>query len=395
MTLVAALSHRGQPVLLGDLLLSAPDSEPKAAALPTVGDPAKLSLPSTGSVISGLSPKLHIIHDGLAIGVAGSMLMARRVVEDLRLEDPPLRDLDDLRAFFAGYDQRVLKQIDIVGACAIQDNGTFRSALFDVGTDTVRLDIGDFGDSRLAGTGAATLAGQIQGDMQSARVVEGSPAALAAALARSLGLAAANIAAECATGANLVDFWGGGLELIFYADRRFQRLDGVTYLVWVGKLEKDGIGLNPHRILKTEYHQGQLVIRCQEMHLDEHPPTKTDIIHCISEFGEPIAVEPAALPAPDFNSTFICNAMFIEVPGSQTEIVTQVLVSKEQSFVRFQEVEKGRGLLFSEKMMDHLNRSLRERLEAHGRMKQPFSPGSPSTERKRRRKRRSGKKRRR
>ena len=81
MTLIASLVIEGYPVLLGDLLLSTKESDSDISKM-------RIKIPSLGNIpvsqdgyyISGLSQKLSLIGDRIALGWAGSRIVAKIII---------------------------------------------------------------------------------------------------------------------------------------------------------------------------------------------------------------------------------------------------------------------------------------------------------------------------
>jgi len=313
-----------------------------------------LPLPSSPSVIFGLTPKLHIIHDRLAIGIAGGAKKALELVDALRASKRSLRDIESIKCFIRGCSQSLFSGINVVGAIVTPENDHYRSAVFDIGDKTVRFSSGENGDCRFAGSGAQEIARQVVTDGPSMRCIKGSPSSNAMAISRALSLISTNTAAEVLTGGGLSKRWGGGFEMMFFADGRFQIFTDVVYVVWHATVVDNRLHLGiPLRLLKPEILRTHLAIRCHETLIKEEGPVQySDSIHVIHRLDEKPDVDWKSLPPPDFNSAFVVNTIGVELPDKSICYLSHVLFSKERNFIRFTEMGHSRGFSLSTEMVN-------------------------------------------
>ena len=100
MTLVAVIAPNDVPVLVGDLLISGPaNAANKRLALPSLTSTVNSTELSDGKyAVSGLTQKLAMISDYLAVGWSGSRIAAKAVIADLRerIQNEPI-DADGFR----------------------------------------------------------------------------------------------------------------------------------------------------------------------------------------------------------------------------------------------------------------------------------------------------------
>ena len=84
MTLIAATSNFGCPVLIGDILVSSENLKANIS-LPTYLDGADKILPADQKFFpSDLRRKIYVITDNLAIALAGSLFEMKQYLEDVR-----------------------------------------------------------------------------------------------------------------------------------------------------------------------------------------------------------------------------------------------------------------------------------------------------------------------
>ena len=97
MTLIAAMQMRGQPVLIGDLLISSEHPEATQIELPTLGALPKDFRPDNIHAFSNLAQKLTLINDHLVVAWSGRVVHARDFIRELRTEQKRICGAADLR----------------------------------------------------------------------------------------------------------------------------------------------------------------------------------------------------------------------------------------------------------------------------------------------------------
>src|SRR5262245_7978032 len=93
MTLIACLDIQGVPVLLADVIVSSPGQVDRRVGIPSRPDLTDLKQPER--TITSVTRKIAKVHDRLVVGWAGTEMVARFVVKDLRVfcqERDPNRD---------------------------------------------------------------------------------------------------------------------------------------------------------------------------------------------------------------------------------------------------------------------------------------------------------------
>lgn len=241
MTLVAAASFAGVPLLLGDVLISAE------------GKPVRPSL--TGRVpseagthaIVGARRKLIRITPRLVVGWAGTMIAAKVVVKDLSaacqamepsrewltgyLESYPPDDLGRLECELVGW------LVDAAGPVSFHWNSEARRLTLDA-------------SPAVCGSGASDFLAKFAGQ----EIMLVRPAdPLEAAIQQGLAIAGHILGIEFYTGANLCLFYGDAIEVIYFNGTTFEQLDDVTFIFFQPDLDLTRRVIDP-RVAKIYLH---------------------------------------------------------------------------------------------------------------------------------------------
>ncbi len=97
MTLVASFAVKNWPVLVGDIMISAPEHGQKTRPfnIPTHGNVNARLPPASERIVSGLIQKVTILSPHLALAWSGTSICARSVFRDIlqRNQPPTFRDV--------------------------------------------------------------------------------------------------------------------------------------------------------------------------------------------------------------------------------------------------------------------------------------------------------------
>ena len=87
MTVIAGFAVEGLPILMGDLLVSGPESPGRSVNIPSIGD-ARIVFPEgSGFIPTGVRQKVNLISNNLVIAWANNRLAAQTIIKDLLEED--------------------------------------------------------------------------------------------------------------------------------------------------------------------------------------------------------------------------------------------------------------------------------------------------------------------
>ena len=306
MTLIAAMTGQGLPVLMGDLLLSSPKRVAQATTnVPTIGDVAELFAESQ-RVPTGLCQKLCILDDRLAIGWSGGHMAARTVMNELKAHLASGRATpEELEALLGGMEEIRRGQVDLVGLLVHDDR------VLSFGSRRARLFNSSYGTVRAAGTGASALE-SLANSMKLTRMSESTNPLIAPILA-FVGMSGGMIAEELRTAKSLQNYYGGGFELVTYNRGRLEKLDDITYVFWTANEETDGWNISPPRaVIKLSYKSDILIIRSVKLQAGTpmNQQVTSDVFYPISPVYRTIREEEITADwLPDLNSTVVCHTV--------------------------------------------------------------------------------------
>ena len=268
MTLVVAFPTPSGPALMGDLLLSAPaPDDAQSVRVPTVGEVGRFVTHRPGWAIHGLAQKVVVIDDSCAVAWAGDMETAGAGIAAVRKLPRPLT-VEGIKAFWTQHNEgRPLDQrASLVGAVVVAPG---QAALF--GTDGAPFRGKNLGTICANGSGVEalneldTLLGSIR---TSSNTVAGSARD---AVARTLVLAGILLTNEVQgeqEAGTLKLLFGGSYEFCFYAEKRFQKLDNFSFVIWTATVVDDKVySLGPKLVLKQQYIGDWLVVQSVRLEL--------------------------------------------------------------------------------------------------------------------------------
>jgi len=327
MTVVAAFTVNGVPVMLGDLLISGPSTGRASIHIPTVGD-AIPSLPEDGQLaIAQLRQKLCIIGDNIALGWSGSLLAATMVVEGLIKENRRSEmTLEEVKRYLDNLDKWTRQQdLSLVGYVS-EPAGI---APFGYNCSEFQSDI--FGNVMVSGTGESDLSSLLQQFSTSAPQFRGEDAnPLAVAACTALTVTGFLLQSELADDSALDRFYGGGYEVVTFVNGRFGKINDITYLVWI--LSTDGQTASlalPSVVIKYSYERDLLIMRVARFNRpsEEDEPTvalSNELYVVTPIYRYPKQTELTRVKQPRLSSRFLCNYVVV-LPRHKKLDVTNVV----------------------------------------------------------------------
>jgi hypothetical protein len=317
MTLAAAHFIQGWPILIGDVLISNRKEYAQQVTLPTIHhhvleeNVTKLYSPS------GLSQKLTIVNNDLAVGWAGTKLHAKSFIRELLAEYADKKcSISEILEYLNNMDQERRDNISVVGV--IKSEKVFH--VFGIGVDCCCERLNDVVDVvYVAGTGQRDYLEILRSFINKPTEEGLNPFQYAAG--NTIMASSFMMGKELTNLESLINGYGGGYEIISYVNGKFQKIDDINHIIWIANEAKDGqwtLTL-PRLFMKYEYHGDIFMIRRGEF-LDNTDSNEliqmsivNECVHLISPIyrylnrGELEELQRKVLP--DLNARFICHSI--------------------------------------------------------------------------------------
>lgn len=268
MTVVATFAISGFPVVFGDLLITGPTpTHDPAVSVPAVGRVEDF-FGDSGWSITALQQKVTIIGASCALAWSGSWLGAKTAMAGLAeiSKTEPLTCDSILRFFQLSLD---LQQhpASFVGIVA-EDKGIRQ---FHYGAKKFVSD--SIGNVYFCGSGGDALPQFSEFFKSVDENVTGAINSAVRSIAGAISLGGILLQTELYGGESattLLNMFGGGYEVGFFADGRMQKLDDLTYAFWMADISKNGTRLLPPQLLVKQKYVGEhLLVRGVKVEVDE------------------------------------------------------------------------------------------------------------------------------
>lgn len=329
MTLVAATSNHGHPIILGDLLLSS-SKKSDSFQLPTFLREVERFVPDNSSYFPvSLMQKIYVIKDNLAIGLAGEVRGMTKFLELIRhhfsdqcvtheavtefLDMRQIREIEEiafliLLEYKVGGESKFIFHYD--GSWKSENNKLFENILA-IGSGST-----DF----------LKQADEYRNEMRK----WGISSSYDKALSQNFILINNLLGIESLTLATIQKYWGAGFEVISFSEGKFSKYSNLTYMVWKGHYDENGdLNLIPLIVLKYAYYKDLLLIISIEGH-------KMDAV-VVPELDMDIStVDLKQIPFPSLNSQHISSSFFITDRAGMNRTISIFLEERigfEQFFV--------------------------------------------------------------
>ncbi|MGG7674974.1 hypothetical protein [Pseudomonas sp. WC2] len=342
MTLGVSYALNQRLVVLGDLLLSGNERE-HDVCIPSVGDVTEVFPKGSGYSIIGLTQKVIVICDDLAIAWAGHEIAATMVIRELR--DLAVTGLtpQSLSAFLQQLPED-LKGLDL------QLTGFFvyekEPYLIDFKADAV--DTPHCSYLQVIGTGAPVfekMLAQCQLEMGARRGVDAERGDF---LVTTMAFAGLLLELELKSKTtSLHSYFGGGYEVVLGEAGAFRKLDDVTHVYWNVQVSADGVGISkPFHIQKQFYRDRNLMImpvRFPAQDSDQQAITCNELYVVQEPGGVWDAQEINTDDLPSYNSRSTCH-FFIQGETAQVFTRYQYREDPQDNDLRIIETAKGMRL---------------------------------------------------
>lgn len=332
MTVIATFSINTCPILLGDLLVSSNEQLQSTLNVPTIGEITQIFPKGSGFVPTGLRQKTAVVNDNLALAWAGTRISAQIIISQLlnECQKRTFWSLADLSSFFSSFDENHGTNVGIVGY-SNDGNGLFS---FGYGSDQTKYQSDKYGLVRLCGSGASDLRAHL--DHFSIPPASRTTNPLETAVGNTLSITTYMTGVERTTGANLLEYYGGGFEIVSFIRKKFAKIDDITYLIWVGhQTGKSSWKLSmPERCIKYCYLDDVLLIR--KVELEAQPSGVLKSANEAAYIVSPIyrTVDQALLKnirLSSFNSRFLCSFIILHLLDGSVSILNRVNYSAQNS----------------------------------------------------------------
>jgi hypothetical protein len=258
MTLVAAHFIKGWPILIGDVLVSIPKKyAQQQVSLPTIHNhPLKEDVTQLYTP-SGLSQKLTIINNDLAVGWSGSKLYAKCFIKAFLAEYADKNcSISEVLEYINNMDQEIKDNISLAGV--IKSDNMFH--VFGIGCCHGKL--GNAGeDVYVTGSGQQDYLEILSSFINEPK--EDGMKPLQYAVGNTINSSGFMMGREITNLESIVDGYGGGYEIISYFNGKFQKCNDINHVIWVANEAKDGqwkLTL-PRLFMKYGYHNDIFIIR--------------------------------------------------------------------------------------------------------------------------------------
>jgi hypothetical protein len=224
------------PIYIGDLLLSADVKLNHVVDIPAIKDINARLPKGTLRSVHALRQKLNLISDRLIIAWAGSYLQARSLMREMkRAADSGDITLDNIRQIVESRDPSDRDDLQFVGTVLTPNHlgdgrvylQHFEYCINCISMDDVNVYAGGSGADELLRIIPQGVAANPLPDCQPE-----SPEHYGWALAQAMAVSGGFIGHETTTGENILNWWGGGIEVASFVDGKFQKLTNVLHTVW-------------------------------------------------------------------------------------------------------------------------------------------------------------------
>ena len=359
MTVVARLSVNQYPLLIGDLLLSGEEEEGAPVIhVPTVGPHTGVFPSGAGFSISDLRQKITVVGDNLAVAWAGNRLAAQSIIKEIiEINSTSSFTFNELAKYLENLPPvEINRQVSFVGW--VKEGGRVRG----FGFRSSEYESDKFGKVGLCGTGAEDVKEYLEDFPEITQGEKDNP--LWKAYSTGLLLSGFLLRVEMATHSSLLQYYGGGYELLSLQGGKFQKLDDITFIFWEAHVNGKRVTftLQP-RMFKYSYQGDALVISTAT--LDDLNGGRVGVavrrtINVVSPIYREISTEEArTYVIPDMNSKIICNYFLLSLPNNVRQVFARVhLTHGRNPLLRFTEREGIFEAIFDQEQMSEITQEL-------------------------------------
>lgn len=327
MTLIAAFSPQGYPLVFGDLLLTGPRlTSTNQVAVPANSEAHDFFGDSEWGIV-GLRQKVNLVGKKCAIAWAGSCLGAKIAISGLQtLAASESLTADRILQYL--QDEPDLKSHDasFVGMVATEQ-GIHQ---FQFAANTLKS--GALGQVFYAGSGSAAIEEFSNILLNTDTKVTGNPTVADLGIANALNLGGLLLQSEFRGGdsaATLRQFFGGGYEIAYFDGNEMRKFGDVTFVFWEAQVTSNAVHVSlPQFLLKQVYIEDDLLIRSAQIAVDPQDGTPR-VVNEQRHLIRPLVSGTSALNALanggfSFESRMLCHCIAVRDPSSLIRIYTRV-----------------------------------------------------------------------
>jgi hypothetical protein len=257
MTLVSYTSNYGRPILMADLLITSNDRR-GSTEIPAFLSNVDEELPiGQQSFPYELKQKIYVIHDQIAVGLAGNVYEMTLFLQDIKsyFNHYPAT-LENVKNFMDNYDQESISGSSIIVLIVEISDSTLYNYITAYGKweqyDDKWIERGI-----VTGTGASSFFEKLNHltPLLSETDKDGHRGF-------NINLISLFMAEERYTMETIVDAWGAGFEVIEYTGSKFQKVDDLTYIVCHTEFieQTKTVSNTPFLVMHYTYHGDILTI---------------------------------------------------------------------------------------------------------------------------------------
>lgn len=301
MTVIFSFEYKELPFLAGDLLLSGMSSKTELN-VPTIGQVEQVFPNGSGFVPLELRQKVNLISDNLAIAWAGDLIAAIVVIKEIEAQglasSPSKSQIEE----FVKCIDSLTGNFDAFFIFLGLDNGEYFFCFH--GVDNIAHPVVQ--SLRCIGTGREEILSLLRQCFESPIGIAGQPNYLALGASLIMALAGASLQKEIHDGGGLLDYFGGGYEVITRINGKLKKVDEFTYVFWNAQRDEQGeVRLQlPYKILKYEYLDNYLIIRSATT---VNGKAEDETLNLISPVHNKFKGKLTKKMAPDYNSRFFVH----------------------------------------------------------------------------------------
>ncbi|RBL91122.1 hypothetical protein [Chitinophaga flava] len=260
MTLIAQTSYRKIPTLIGDIVCS----HPKGSNIPvptSLGD-IEMYLKELSLKPTEYFQKVYVIKPNLAIGMAGWTGEMEDFLKEFR-QQCRFHDnmtFETLMGIIDDYDKEKFANSTLIASLFLKTTDGFEEkTVFYPKHAWITGEYGIFDNVIACGSGKEDFC--FQTTQMGSFEITGQDDYLSQAIVSNICILAQFLAAEMSTLHSLKSYWGTGFEMIYFNGECFQKLDGLTYVIFSSQFDDDGNIelLHPRLVLHSQYYQDLLL----------------------------------------------------------------------------------------------------------------------------------------